>query len=53
MAEIDRALADPAIFTRDPAKAAELGARREKAQARLDAAEAEWMAVAEQYEAAV
>ena len=53
VAEIDRALADPAIFTRDPAKAAELGARREKAQARLDAAEAEWMAVAEQYEAAV
>jgi ATP-binding cassette, subfamily F, member 3 len=50
-AELDKALSDPALFTRDPAKAAELGKRRARTQEALDAAEAKWMAAAEAYEA--
>jgi ATP-binding cassette subfamily F protein 3 len=48
--EIDRQLTDPAIFAKDPAKAAELGRRRDAAQAAVDAAEAEWLAAQEAYE---
>jgi ATP-binding cassette subfamily F protein 3 len=50
IADIDRQLSDPAIFAKEPGKAAELAARREKTQARLDAAESEWMAAAEAYD---
>ena len=50
VAMIDRALADPAAFA-DAAKAADLGRRRQAAQAALDAAEAEWIAALEAYEA--
>ena len=53
LAELDHALADPALYTRDAAKAAEMVERREKAQGRLNKAEAEWMAAAEAYDAAV
>ncbi|MDR3511331.1 MAG: ABC-F family ATP-binding cassette domain-containing protein [Caulobacteraceae bacterium] len=52
-AELDQALADPQLYVRDPAKAAELGQRRAKKQAALDAAEREWLAAAEAYEAAL
>ena len=38
---------------KDPVKARDLGERREKAQGRMDKAEAEWMAAAEAYDAAV
>jgi ATP-binding cassette subfamily F protein 3 len=51
-AELDAALADPALFSKDPAKAAELGRRRARVQTSLDAAEAKWIAAAEEYEAA-
>jgi ATP-binding cassette subfamily F protein 3 len=51
LAQIDRALTDPATFAGDPAKAAELGRRREAAQAAVDAAEAEWLEAQEAYEA--
>jgi ATP-binding cassette subfamily F protein 3 len=51
-AELDKALADPTIFTRDPAKAADLGRQRAKKQAALDAAETKWIAAAEAYEMA-
>ena len=50
-AELDKALSDPALFSRDAAKAAELGKRRARTQEMLDAAEAKWMAAAEAYEA--
>jgi ATP-binding cassette subfamily F protein 3 len=50
LAELDAQLSDPAV-ARNPTKAAELGQRREKTQARLDNAEAEWIAAAEAYEA--
>jgi ATP-binding cassette subfamily F protein 3 len=53
VAEIDHALSDTSIYLRDAARATELAAKREKAQARLDKAEAEWMAAAEAYDAAV
>ena len=52
-AELDAALADPTLFTRDPGKAAELGRRRAKKQEVLDAAEQTWIAAAEAYEAAM
>ncbi|HLI66301.1 MAG TPA: ABC-F family ATP-binding cassette domain-containing protein [Caulobacteraceae bacterium] len=52
-AEIDTALGDPALFARDPERAAELGRRRARMQARLDKAEAVWLAAAEDYERAV
>ena len=51
VAELDKALTDPNVFTKDPGKAARLGADRAKAQAALDAAEQEWMAAVEAYEA--
>jgi ATP-binding cassette subfamily F protein 3 len=53
LAEIDAVLADPALYVKDPARAAELGQKRIKAQARLDEVEAEWVAAAEAYEAAL
>ena len=46
--EIDAALADPALYVKNPGQAADLGQKRIKAQAAVDKAEAEWMAIAEQ-----
>ena len=51
VAEIDHALSDTSIYLRDGARATELAAKREKAQGRLDRAEAEWIAAAEAYDA--
>jgi ATP-binding cassette subfamily F protein 3 len=51
LAEIDKALTDPAVFAKDPGKAADLGRRREAAQAAVEAAEQEWLAAQEAYEA--
>jgi len=53
LAEIDAALGDPALYVKEPAKAAQLAERRIKMQASVDAAEAEWMGLAEQVEAAI
>jgi len=51
LARIDEALLDPATFAGDPAKAADLGRRREAAADILAAAEMEWLEAAEAYEA--
>jgi ATP-binding cassette subfamily F protein 3 len=51
-ARLDDALADPALFGRDPTYAAELGRRRTRAQEAVDKAEAAWLAAAEAYELA-
>jgi ATP-binding cassette subfamily F protein 3 len=51
LGEIDARLTDPAVFAKDPAGAAELGRRREAAQAAVEAAEQEWLAAQEAYEA--
>ncbi|WP_332773008.1 ABC-F family ATP-binding cassette domain-containing protein [Phenylobacterium sp.] len=50
LAEIDKALTDPKVFAQNPAKAADLGRRRDQAQAALDAAELEWLEANEAYE---
>jgi ATP-binding cassette subfamily F protein 3 len=49
--DLDRQLADPKLYINDPAKAADLGRKREKAQAAMNEAEAKWMEAAEAYEA--
>jgi ATP-binding cassette subfamily F protein 3 len=51
LAVIDKQLADPNLFAKNGDKAAYLGRQRAQAQAKLDAAEAEWMAAAEAVEA--
>jgi len=51
--ELDRQLADPKLYVNDPAKAADLGRKREKAQAAVNEAEAKWMEAAEAYEGAI
>jgi ATP-binding cassette subfamily F protein 3 len=51
VAELDKALTDPQVFARNPAKAADLGRQRDAAQAKLEAAEAEWLEAVEAYEA--
>jgi ATP-binding cassette subfamily F protein 3 len=51
LARIDRSLTDPAAHAGDPVKLAELGRRREAAQAVLEAAELEWLAAQEAYDA--
>ena len=48
---IDTALTEPSMFVTDPAKASELGRRREAAQAAVEAAEVEWLEAQEAYEA--
>jgi ATP-binding cassette subfamily F protein 3 len=53
LAQIDAQLTDPAVFAKDPGKAAELGRRRDAAQAAVHAAEQEWMAAQEAYEALI
>jgi len=50
VAIIDRALGDPATFA-DAAKAADLGRKRQAAQAALETAELEWIEAQEAYEA--
>jgi ATP-binding cassette subfamily F protein 3 len=51
LAAIDLALTDPRTFAGDPGKAADLGRRREAAQAAVQTAELEWLAAQEAYEA--
>ncbi len=52
LAKLDAELADPALFTRDAARAVKLGKTRADAADALAAAEGEWMEAAEAYEAA-
>jgi len=51
VADLDKALTDPKVFAQNPARAAELGRQRSQAQAKLEAAEAEWLDAVEAYEA--
>ncbi|HEY3813030.1 MAG TPA: ABC-F family ATP-binding cassette domain-containing protein [Caulobacteraceae bacterium] len=50
--KLDQALANPDLFTRDPAKAVALGKDRSRALEELAETEAKWLAAAEAYEAA-
>lgn len=51
LAELDAALADPATFTGDPRRAAELARKRTEAQTALDSAEQAWLEAVEALEA--
>jgi ATP-binding cassette subfamily F protein 3 len=51
--ELDLQLSDTALYTKDPAKAGQLGERRDRLQLKLDEAESEWMMAGEAYEAAL
>jgi ATP-binding cassette subfamily F protein 3 len=53
IAKYDKALADPLIFTQDRAKATAVSKKRADAQRKLEAAEARWIAVNEEYETAM
>jgi ATP-binding cassette, subfamily F, member 3 len=52
LSELDAALSDPALFTRDPGRAVSLGKARAEAAGALEVAELAWMEDAERYEAA-
>jgi ATP-binding cassette subfamily F protein 3 len=53
IAKYDKALGDPLIFTQDRSKAAAVSKKRAEAQRKLEAAEVRWIAVNEEYEAAM
>ena len=53
IAAIDKALADPRLYERDPAKAATLGKRRAAATMSLAEAEDRWLALSGEYESAL
>ena len=52
IARHDAALADTALYARDPAKAQKLAADRGQLAKQLAAAEEDWLAASEEYEAA-
>ena len=47
---IDKALANPATFTKDPAKAAQLSAQRGELERALTVAEEEWLELTSAFE---
>ncbi len=53
LAKLDRALADPLLFTRDPAKGSAVSKKRADAARKLAAAESQWLALQQEYEAAM
>jgi ATP-binding cassette subfamily F protein 3 len=53
IAKYDKTLADPLLFTQDRAKATAVSKKRAEAQRKLEAAEARWLAVNEDYETAM
>ena len=52
IAKLDKALSDPLLFTKDPAKGAAVSKKRAEAAKKLEAAETRWLAASEAYEAA-
>jgi hypothetical protein len=50
IAKLDKALSDPLLFTRDPAKAASVAKKRADAARKLATAEKAWIAASEAYE---
>jgi ATP-binding cassette, subfamily F, member 3 len=53
IAKLDRALADPLLFVRDPAKGKAVSKKRADAAKSLAAAETRWLAINEEYENAL
>ncbi len=52
MAKLDRPLADPLLFTKDPAKGSAVSKKRAEAARKLAAAESLWLTAQEDYDAA-
>jgi len=52
LAKLDKALSDPLLFSKDPAKAASVSKKRADAQRKLEAAEKAWLSASEAYESA-
>jgi ATP-binding cassette subfamily F protein 3 len=52
LAKLDKALSDPLLFTRDPAKGSAVSKKRADAARKLEAAEKAWVAASEAYEMA-
>jgi len=53
LAKLDRALSDPLLFTKDPAKGSAVSKKRAEAARKLAAAESLWVAAQQDYEAAM
>jgi ATP-binding cassette subfamily F protein 3 len=53
IAKLDKSLADPLLFTRDPAKGSAVSKKRADAARKLEAAEKSWVAAQEDYDAAM
>jgi ATP-binding cassette subfamily F protein 3 len=53
IAKCDKALADPLLFARDPAKGRAVSKKRADAVKRLGDVEARWLKMQEEYEAAL
>ncbi len=53
LAKLDKTLADPLLFTRDPAKGSAVSKKRAEAARKLGAAESQWLASQEEYDAAM
>jgi ATP-binding cassette subfamily F protein 3 len=52
LAKLDKALSDPLLFSKDPAKATSVSKKRADAARKLEAAEKSWLAATEAYESA-
>ena len=52
LADVDKALADPALYIRNPLEVTRLSTRRAQLAERVDKAEAAWLAAADAYETA-
>ena len=53
LAKFDKSLADPLLFTRDPAKGSAVSKKRAEAARKLAAVESLWLAAQEEYESAM
>ncbi|MFD2236063.1 ABC-F family ATP-binding cassette domain-containing protein [Aureimonas populi] len=53
IADLDAKLADPALYTSDPARAADLAKQKANAEKTLQKAEGEWMELTEEHDAAM
>jgi len=53
LAKLDRALSDPLLFSRDPAKGSAVSKKRAEAARKLAAAESQWLAAQEDYDGAM
>ncbi len=53
MAKLDKALSDPLIFTKDPAKGSAVSKKRAEVARKLAAAESQWLAAQQDYDTAL